>query len=100
MGLGPEIRDPEKTYSGSRIQGSKRHRIPDPDPHHWVWYRMGPYAGADYNLALSHSRLRSTAVHPHYKVKGVGKVFYWLGTFVFVNRKRESTSKWEVRGGS
>jgi hypothetical protein len=23
------IRDPEKTYSGSRIQGSKRHRIPD-----------------------------------------------------------------------
>jgi hypothetical protein len=29
-----EIRDPEKTYSGSRIQGSKRHRIPDPDPQH------------------------------------------------------------------
>ncbi len=27
-GLG--IRDPEKTHSGSRIQGSKRHRIPDP----------------------------------------------------------------------
>jgi hypothetical protein len=25
---GSEIRDPEKTYSGSRIQGSKRHRIP------------------------------------------------------------------------
>jgi hypothetical protein len=23
------IRDPEKSYSGSRIQGSKRHRIPD-----------------------------------------------------------------------
>ncbi len=29
---GSEIRDPEKTYSGSQIQGSKRHRIPDPDP--------------------------------------------------------------------
>ncbi len=29
-----EIRDPEKTYSGSLIQGSKRHRIPDPDPQH------------------------------------------------------------------
>jgi hypothetical protein len=28
------IRDLEKTYSGSRIQGSKRHRIPDPDPQH------------------------------------------------------------------
>ncbi len=27
---GSEIRDPEKTYSGSWIQGSKRHRIPDP----------------------------------------------------------------------
>jgi hypothetical protein len=27
---GSEIRDPEKTYSGSRIQGSKRHRIRDP----------------------------------------------------------------------
>ncbi len=31
---GSEIRDPEKTYSGSRIQGSKRHRIPDPDSQH------------------------------------------------------------------
>jgi hypothetical protein len=28
------IRDPEKNYSGSRIHGSKRHRIPDPDPQH------------------------------------------------------------------
>ncbi len=28
------IPDPEKTYSGSRIQGSKRHQIPDPDPQH------------------------------------------------------------------
>jgi hypothetical protein len=34
MGLGSGIQDPEKTYSGSRIQGSKRHRIPDPDPQH------------------------------------------------------------------
>ncbi len=34
---GSEIRDPEKTYSGSRIrvQASKRHRIPDPNPQHW-----------------------------------------------------------------
>ncbi len=40
---GSEIRVPEKTYSGSRIQGSKRHRIPDPDPQHWyllyLWMR-------------------------------------------------------------
>ncbi len=36
--LGSGIRDPGsgKTYSGSRIlvQGSKMHRIPDPDPQH------------------------------------------------------------------
>ena len=31
-GLG--MRNPEKTCSGSRIQGSKRHRIPDPQ--HWL----------------------------------------------------------------
>jgi hypothetical protein len=34
MGLGSGIRDPEKTYSGSQIQRSKRHQIPDPDPQH------------------------------------------------------------------
>ncbi len=36
--LGSEIRDPEKPYSGSRIQGSKStgSRIPDPDPQHWT----------------------------------------------------------------
>jgi hypothetical protein len=33
---GSEIRDPEKIHpgSGSRIQGVKKHRIPDPDPQH------------------------------------------------------------------
>jgi hypothetical protein len=35
---GSEIRDREKTCSGSRIQGSKRHRIPDPDPQHWFQF--------------------------------------------------------------
>ncbi len=35
------IRDPEKTYSGSRIQGSKRHRIPVPDPQHWTLLQAG-----------------------------------------------------------
>ncbi len=37
-----EIRDPEKTYSGSRIQGSKKHRITDPDPQHWSLVCMRP----------------------------------------------------------
>jgi hypothetical protein len=43
MGLGSGIRDPgfgirKETWSGSRIrvQGSKRHGIPDPDPQHWI----------------------------------------------------------------
>jgi hypothetical protein len=41
--LGSEIRDPEKTYPGSRIQGSKRHRIPDPDPQHCFYVQeFGP----------------------------------------------------------
>jgi hypothetical protein len=40
MGLGSEIRDPEKTYSGSRIQESKRHRIPDPDPQHCFYHQV------------------------------------------------------------
>jgi hypothetical protein len=31
------IRDPKKTFSGSQIQGLKRHRIPDPDPLHCFW---------------------------------------------------------------
>jgi hypothetical protein len=35
---GSEIRDPGKTYSGSRIPdpGVKKHPIPDPDPQHWL----------------------------------------------------------------
>jgi hypothetical protein len=32
---GSEIRDPEKTYSGSRGQKGTGSRIPDPDPQHW-----------------------------------------------------------------
>ena len=36
MDLRSGIRDPEKTYSVSRIQGSKRHRILDLDPQHCI----------------------------------------------------------------
>jgi hypothetical protein len=52
-----KIWDPEKTYSGSRIQGSKRHQIPDPDPQHcwfgylelywdksWIWISIETHA--------------------------------------------------------
>ncbi len=34
-------RIPDPDFSGSRIQGSKRHRIPDPDPQHWLTYWIG-----------------------------------------------------------
>jgi hypothetical protein len=42
MGLGSGIRDPGSGKKpipdlGSQIQGSKRHRIPDPDPQHCVF---------------------------------------------------------------
>ncbi len=37
MSLGSGVR--KKTHSGSRIQGSKRHRIPDLDPQHCTWVR-------------------------------------------------------------
>jgi hypothetical protein len=36
MGLGSGIRDPGSGIGFSRILGSKWHRIPDPDPQHWV----------------------------------------------------------------
>jgi hypothetical protein len=50
MGLGSGILDPEKTYSGSRIQGSKRHRIPDPDPQHCLGETKMIYnTAANYN---------------------------------------------------
>jgi hypothetical protein len=34
MDLGSEIRDPEKTYPGSRGQKGSGSRIPDSDPQH------------------------------------------------------------------
>jgi hypothetical protein len=35
MSYGSGIRDPEKTYPGSRGQKGTGSRIPDPDPQHW-----------------------------------------------------------------
>jgi hypothetical protein len=37
---GSEIRDPEKIHPGSRILGVKKHRIPDPDPQHWLFIKI------------------------------------------------------------
>jgi hypothetical protein len=53
---GSEIRDPEKTYSGSGIPdpGSKRHRIPDPDPQHWFQpnFQYAPQTKSAFSAAL------------------------------------------------
>jgi hypothetical protein len=72
MVLGSGIRNPrsgirKKTHSGSRIQGSKRHRIPDPDPQHWMghysWYcreRFWSKNRIDIVFSLSHCSLSYT----------------------------------------
>ncbi len=52
MGLGSGIRDPEKNYSGSWIQGSKRHRIPDPQ--HWIRYCIFGFKFAIYSFQVLH----------------------------------------------
>jgi hypothetical protein len=51
---GSEIRDPEKSYSGSQIQGSKRHRFPDPQ-HCWVPYTK-PYVPTFQRKRKEHGR--------------------------------------------
>jgi hypothetical protein len=75
MGLGSDPRsgNRKKTYSGSRIQGSKRHRIPDPDPQHWLvqsfnsnsWFK--PSILRDYETvfkgALAEFFLHSSSLH-------------------------------------
>jgi hypothetical protein len=61
MVLGSGIRDPGsgKTYSGSRIQGSKSNqsRIPDPDPQHCLIFRkMGEFLLFAWRLRVVHDR--------------------------------------------
>jgi hypothetical protein len=48
MGLGPEseMRNPEKNLFW--IPGSKRHRIPDPDPQHWHKISITLNTGPEY----------------------------------------------------
>jgi hypothetical protein len=57
MGLGSEIqdleseiRDPENNLS--RIQVSKRHRIPDPDPQHWYFPTLNVSSRNDSSVLL------------------------------------------------
>jgi hypothetical protein len=50
MGLGSGIRDPgsEKILSRIPVQGSKRHRITDPDPQHWLGGGGGGLVGLNW----------------------------------------------------
>jgi hypothetical protein len=70
MVLGSGIRDPEsgirnpgsgKTYSGSRIQGSKRHRIPDPDPQHCFHVYQVPQV--QQSAGVTHLWSKSACLH-------------------------------------
>ncbi len=59
---------------------------------------MGPYAGGDYNLTESHSRLWSAAFHPN--DEEFQEIFPQLFKNGTTNRKRESTRWGEGRSGS
>ncbi len=60
-------------------------------------YGMGPYAGADYKLTLSHCRLQNPAFNPNDdECRRMLPQILQNGT---TNRKRESTKKGEGRGG-
>ncbi len=72
---GSEIPDPEKTYSGSRIQGSKRHRIPDPQhctPHRFSEFSSVPPVTCS-SVPFSHPCLTSyvPCLHPMPRVLGL-----------------------------
>ncbi len=77
MGLGSEIRDPEKTYSGSRIQWSKRHRIPDPDPQHWEIHkkRKDTVDSSEYKIL---SRSKRMTFWPFENFQGVFRIRKFL----------------------
>jgi hypothetical protein len=55
------IRDPEKTYSGSRIQRSKSHRIPDPDPQHCSGPTLWPFTRQPLKNGMGMSCPRSAS---------------------------------------
>jgi hypothetical protein len=75
---GSGIRDPEKTYSGSRIQGSKstRSRIPDPDPQHCQDVYVFFYKKMFTQLSESYGIDRGSVIRENssrIRIKGVKK---------------------------
>ncbi len=99
-GLG--IRDPEKTYSGSRIQGSKRHRIQDPgvkkaripDPQHWDKVRKNAhiYKGLyhEWIIQIPHlSDCKSTEIFKsrHQEIMSIN----WKNSFISTKRRQVAT---------
>jgi hypothetical protein len=70
------IRDPEKTYSGSRIQGSisTQSRIPDPDPQHCFSYHQHlPVSYFFFALRTVASTLQSLSSQADGRVRGEAK---------------------------
>jgi hypothetical protein len=45
-GCSSRIPDPDADFLPSRIQGSKRHPIPDPNPQHWIQNTVFPGSGS------------------------------------------------------
>jgi hypothetical protein len=75
---GSEIRDLEKTYSGSRIQGSKRHRLPDPDPQHCFLGALKVVGNEKLGGSLGFFKGAQASLDSHdfYSIKP-----FWVGDF-------------------
>ncbi len=74
------IRDPRSGKNLFRIQGSKRHRIPDPDPQHWFFQRLN--CGSQFP---SRCRQQSSLVTDKQEKNRLASrlctaVSYWLNT--------------------
>jgi hypothetical protein len=63
--------------SGSRMQGSKKHRIPDPDPQHWNFlaYMMIEYLGP--GLACIKNEFSLFNDHPLTLMADLSTVLYY-----------------------
>jgi hypothetical protein len=87
MGLGSGIRDPGKTYSGSRIRGSKRHRIPDPDPQHWVPPSSSTVAVLHYSGSVTFGPDPDPALDPALffrAVQDANKISFFVITYTYL----------------
>jgi hypothetical protein len=62
------------THPRSRIQGSKRHRIPDPDPQHWVLIKLNRWEEFDFDVVKNKNKIAwcTWLVYMYLFMTGVG----------------------------